>query len=177
TVFASVFLLPGATWLAARHPFTRREAFYAGFYTLYAVFVYTPVDLAYTAFGAGLVAQAFAVLLLVPAVMLLLDRRWLPAGVLLGLSALAHPFVAVIGGIAAAVLVLLQRDRSAVRVPAIAAVFVAPWLAAALPYLPFIRPYTLGTARPGWFVAVLLPLILYGGLHGREHRVLLGTFL
>lgn len=178
-VFLPLFLLPLATYRSLRGPFSRRAAFYAGAYTLYFLFVYPPVALAYQAFSTGLVAQGFAAALLLPAVGLLLRtslRARLAAGLLLGFTTLAHPFVGLAGFAVAGAVVLLRRDLFALVPPALGAVVAAPWLLVALRHLPHVATYTFAPARAGSFLLLLLPLVLLGGFRGWRNRALLLAF-
>lgn len=178
-VFLSVLLVPVAVYLALRSTFGRDEAFFAGFYALYFLFVYPPLAQAYQVFSVGLVAQGLAFLLLFPAVGFALRggrRDLIIGGVLLGLTGLAHPFVAVGGFAAVGVRTALTRDPEHALPAAVGGLLMLPWLARAAPLLPYVDTYTFAPANTGTFLYLLLPLVLLGGYRGTERRSLLGAF-
>ncbi len=188
TVLLSVFLLPLATWWALR-PLGRDTSLLAGCYTLLTIFVYPPVSIAYQTFSVGLVAQAFAILLLTVSTGLLLrvndhtavratlhDRTALLAGVLLALTILAHPFVGMAGLLIAATLAARHRTPSRLAPAALGLLLAAPWLVPAVLRSLTLPAYTFAPARPGWVLLLLLPLTVLGGLQGRDRQALLAAF-
>lgn len=178
-VFATVFLLPPTAYLTFHRHVPRREAFFIGFYTIYFLFVYPPVSHAYQTLAVGLVAQGFALFLLI----LLFHRLFADGmrsrvitGILLGLTVLAHPFVGMIGGIAAMIHAVVHRRRASIIPLLIGGLIAAPWLFHAARYLPYTSTYTMEPAVVGTFILLLLPLILLGGVRTQMHQTLLATF-
>lgn len=178
-VFLSVFLLPLLTYFMMEKVFGKMEAFFAGFYTLFFVFVYPPVSQAYQVFSTGLVAQGFAFLLFLVSVGFMLRegrKNKIVSGILLGTSALSHPFVAAAGFLLSISLFLLTRNSRELLPAVIGGLLVVPWLVATSKYLPFVEMYTFAPANIGAFFYLLLPLIVIGGYQGTKKKALLTTF-
>ncbi|MCJ7479053.1 MAG: hypothetical protein MUP63_02635 [Candidatus Nanohaloarchaeota archaeon QJJ-7] len=179
-VFLSVFLIPLTAYISFKKLFGDLEAFFAGFYTLYFLFVYPPVSQSYQVFSTGLVAQGFAFLLLLPSLALILDdgkKKTVAGGLLLGLTGLAHPFVA-FGGFAVSVFhMVLTRETWRIIPPAVGAAVMAPWLIEALPLLGYVSRYSFDPANTGTFLYLLLPLIVLGGYRGAKRQALLLSFV
>lgn len=179
TVFLSVLILPVLAFHAARPLADRTAASLAGAYVLFVVFVYPPVSVAYQTFSVGLTAQAFALLLLLAALGALLRdtrRTRILAGLLLAGTLLAHPFVGLTGFLVAAALAARHRDPRRLAPPALGLLLVAPWLVPAVLRASTLPAYTFAPARPGWVLAMLLPLIVLGGLRDVDSQALLGAF-
>ncbi|MFB6208406.1 MAG: hypothetical protein ABEJ69_03580 [Candidatus Nanohaloarchaea archaeon] len=178
-IFLSIFLTPLAAYLSFKRLFGKVEAFFAGFYTLYFIFVYQPVSQSYQVFSTGLVAQGLAFLILLPAIALMLGegrRKMILGGVLLGLTGLTHPFVAVGGFLVAGFHLILTQERERTISPITALLIMLPWLVHALPLLQYTDTFTFGTARTGTFLYLLIPIIVLGGYRGVKRRTLLLSF-
>lgn len=178
-VFLSVFLTPLTGYLSFRKLFGKKEAFFAGFYLLYFVFVYPPVSQSYQVFSTGLVAQGLAFLLLLPALALILQKRGrklVAGGILLGIVGLTHPFVAIGGFLTAGFYTLLTRDIKRAIPAGVGFLVMLPWLAKALSLLQYVSTYTFQPANTGILLYLLLPLIVLGGYKGVKRRSLLLSF-
>lgn len=178
-VFLSVFLLPVLTYVMMNRVFGQTEAFFAGFYTLFFIFVYPPVSQAYQVFSVGLVAQGFAFLMVLGSIGLMLRdmrKNKIISGVLLGLAALSHPFVALVGFILSASLVITKKEIENIIPALIGGCIAAPWILNAITQMAYTTSYTFQPANTGNFLYLLLPLIVLGGYKGAKRRSLLITF-
>ncbi|MFB6295078.1 MAG: hypothetical protein ABEI97_04925 [Candidatus Nanohaloarchaea archaeon] len=178
--FLSVVLLPLTVYMSFVRVLGRMKAVFAGGFTLYFLFVYPPVSQTYQVMSVGLVAQGFAFLLVLPAIGLLFTpgrTARVAAGVLLGLTVLAHPFIGLVGGVVAGIYAAVTRDREVAGAAALAGAIAAPWLLNAARYLPYLSTYTFDTAQIGLSLLMLIPLAVLGGYRTDEERTLLAAFL
>lgn len=178
-VFSSVFLTPLITYFAFQKVFEKEKAFFAGFYALLFLFVYTPVSQIYQVFSVGMVAQGFSFLLLTVSIGFMMRdgrRNKIISGVLLGFVSLSHPFVGFVGFLLSASLVVTTRDVVNLIPGAIGGIIFAPWLLNAAKYLPYTSSFTFQPANTGIFLYMLLPMIILGGYQGRKCKALLITF-
>ncbi|MFB6216080.1 MAG: hypothetical protein ABEJ72_03815, partial [Candidatus Aenigmatarchaeota archaeon] len=178
-VFSSLFFLPLLVYILLEDVFGREESLFAGIYMLLFIFVYTPVSQAYQVLSTGMVAQGFSFFLLIASTGFMLrdDRRSkIIAGVLLGATALSHPFVALAGFFLSGFILLLDRRPDNIIPGTIGAVIFIPWLLIAIQNLPYTPSFMFAAANTGKFLYLILPLILLGGYRGVKRRSLLFTF-
>jgi hypothetical protein len=178
-IFLSVFLLPLLTYLMMKKTFGKLEAFFAGFYMLFFLFVYPPISEVYQVFSVGLVAQGFAFFLLIVSIGTMLREGKIYktiSGVFLGLTTITHPFVAIAGFLFSASLAFTTYEPKNAIPVVIGGLISAPWILNAMKYLPYTASYTFQPANTGIFLYILLPLIIFGGYRGAKRKAMLATF-
>lgn len=178
--FLSVFLTPLAFYVCFKQFFGEKESFVGSLFSLLFLFVHEPISQAYLVLSTGLVAQGFSFILTIAATGIALQEsrnRKIAAGLLLGFAFLSHPFASVAGFLVIG-FYSAQTGSFEDFLPALIGGLIGlPWLANAALLMRFTPSYTMPTAEPGAYIALVLPLAVLGGITDRRSKAIAGGFL